>query len=53
MAISGHAARRCAAYVTGDFRFVTLRGVSHWIPDEAPGPLLDAVLTRISPRPPR
>ncbi|MET7421971.1 alpha/beta hydrolase [Dactylosporangium sp. NPDC005555] len=52
VAISGHAARRCAAYVTGDFRFVTLPGVSHWIPDEAPGPLLDAVLDRISRRPP-
>lgn len=53
VAISGHAARRCAAHVTGDFRFVTLEGVSHWIPDEAPGPLLDAVLDRISPRRPR
>ncbi|MFF5228482.1 alpha/beta fold hydrolase [Dactylosporangium sp. NPDC000521] len=53
VAISGHAARRCAAFVTGDFRFVTLRGVSHWIPDEAPGPLLEAVLERVSRRPPR
>jgi pimeloyl-ACP methyl ester carboxylesterase len=53
VAISGHAARRCAAYVTGDYDFVTLPGVSHWIPDEAPGPLLDAVLARISPRRPR
>jgi pimeloyl-ACP methyl ester carboxylesterase len=53
VAISGHAARRCAAYVTGDYRFVTLEGVSHWIPDEAPQRLLDAVLERISPRRPR
>lgn len=53
VAISGHAARRCAAYVTGDYRFVTLEGVSHWIPDEAPERLLDAVLERISPRRPR
>jgi pimeloyl-ACP methyl ester carboxylesterase len=53
VAISGHAARRCAAQVTGDYRFVTLTGVSHWIPDEAPQRLLDAVLERISPRPPR
>jgi pimeloyl-ACP methyl ester carboxylesterase len=50
VAISGRAAHRCAAYVTGDYRFVTLPGVSHWIPDEAPGPLLDAVLDRISAR---
>jgi pimeloyl-ACP methyl ester carboxylesterase len=53
VAISGHAARRCAAHVTGDYRFVTLEGVSHWIPDEAPEPLLEAVLARISPRRPR
>lgn len=53
VAISGHAARRCAAYVTGDYRFVTLAGVSHWIPDEAPERLLEAVLARISPRRPR
>ncbi|MDG6108872.1 alpha/beta fold hydrolase [Dactylosporangium aurantiacum] len=53
VAISGHAARRCAAHVTGDYRFVTLEGVSHWIPDEAPDRLLDAVLARVSPRRPR
>ncbi len=53
VAISGHAARRCAAYVTGDYRFVTLEGVSHWVPDEAPDRLLEAVLERISPRRPR
>ncbi|GAA3211219.1 alpha/beta fold hydrolase [Dactylosporangium siamense] len=47
VAISGPAARRCAAHVTGDYRFVTLEGVSHWIPDEAPEALLEAVLQRV------
>ena len=31
----------------GDYAFVELPGVSHWIADEAPGPLADAVLKRI------
>ena len=53
VAISGHAARRCAAHVTGDYRFVTLEGVSHWVPDEAPDRLLEVVLARVSPRRPR
>ncbi|MDT4987336.1 MAG: hypothetical protein QOI74_1430 [Micromonosporaceae bacterium] len=41
------AAQRCDRYVTGDYRFVPLRGVSHWIPDQAPELLADAVLDRI------
>ncbi|WP_320066892.1 alpha/beta fold hydrolase [Micromonospora sp. RTGN7] len=46
IAIGRTAAEACAAHVTGDYRFVTLSGVSHWIPDEAPGPLAEAVLAR-------
>lgn len=38
-------ARGCADYVTGEYRFEILRGVSHWMPDEEPdrvaGLLLD------------
>ena len=33
-------------HVTGDYRFVELAGVTHWIPDEAPGPLAEAILAR-------
>ncbi|MGI5170484.1 alpha/beta fold hydrolase [Spirillospora sp. CA-253888] len=39
VAISRQAARRCARHVQGPYTFVTLRGVSHWIPDQAPDEL--------------
>ncbi|MFC0034061.1 alpha/beta fold hydrolase [Micromonospora chaiyaphumensis] len=47
VAIGRTAADACAAHVTGDYRFAVLPGVTHWIPDEAPGPLTAAVLARI------
>ncbi|MBM0278382.1 alpha/beta fold hydrolase [Micromonospora tarensis] len=46
VAIGRTAAEACAANVTGDYRFVSLPGVSHWIPDAAPGPLAEAILAR-------
>ncbi|MEW2382959.1 alpha/beta hydrolase [Micromonospora sp. NPDC047707] len=46
-AIGRTAAEACAAHVTGDYRFAELAGVSHWIPDEAPAPLAEAILARI------
>ncbi|NES29124.1 alpha/beta fold hydrolase [Micromonospora terminaliae] len=46
VAIGRTAADACAAHVTGDYRFVVLPGVTHWIPDEAPGPLAAAILAR-------
>ncbi|GAA3765222.1 alpha/beta fold hydrolase [Micromonospora maritima] len=46
VAIGRTAAQACAAHVTGDYRFLVLDGVSHWIPDEAPGPLAEAILAR-------
>ncbi|MDG4756577.1 alpha/beta fold hydrolase [Micromonospora sp. WMMD710] len=46
VAIGRTAAEACAANVTGDYRFVALPGVSHWIPDTAPGPLAEAILAR-------
>ncbi|MEU4471125.1 alpha/beta fold hydrolase [Micromonospora sp. NPDC023888] len=46
VAIGRTAAEACAANVTGAYRFVQLTGVSHWIPDTAPGPLAEAILTR-------
>ncbi|MEV4199241.1 alpha/beta fold hydrolase [Micromonospora globbae] len=46
VAIGRTAAEACAAHVTGDYRFVELAGVTHWIPDEAPGALAEAILAR-------
>ncbi|MET7750728.1 alpha/beta hydrolase [Micromonospora sp. NPDC005367] len=45
-AIGRGVAEMCAQHVTGDYRFVELPGVSHWIPDEAPTPLAEAILAR-------
>ncbi|MEU3455915.1 alpha/beta fold hydrolase [Micromonospora sp. NPDC006766] len=47
-AIGRTVAEACAAHVTGDYRFVELAGVTHWIPDEAPAPLAEAILARIA-----
>jgi pimeloyl-ACP methyl ester carboxylesterase len=47
IAIGRSAAEGCAAYVTGDYRFVELPG-SHWIPEESPEQLAAAVLDRIA-----
>lgn len=50
-AIGRTAAEACAAHVTGEYRFVELSGVSHWIPDEAPGALAEAVLAQVDAAP--
>ncbi|RLK11941.1 pimeloyl-ACP methyl ester carboxylesterase [Micromonospora sp. M71_S20] len=47
IAIGRTAAEACAEHVTGDYRFVELPRVSHWIPDEAPAPLAEAILARV------
>lgn len=47
-AVGETAARLCADQVTGDYRLVTLEGVNHWIPEEAPGAVADAALDRIT-----
>jgi pimeloyl-ACP methyl ester carboxylesterase len=48
----GHwAAERTARYVTGPYRFVELPGVSHWIPEEAPDVLVDALLPHLAAHP--
>jgi pimeloyl-ACP methyl ester carboxylesterase len=47
IAIGATAARACGDYVDSDYRFVPLVGVSHWIADEAPGALSEAILARI------
>ncbi|TFV60885.1 alpha/beta hydrolase [Geodermatophilus sp. DF01-2] len=48
VAIGRPAAEGCAEHVTGDYRFVELAGVSHWIPEQAPEQLAIAVLDRIA-----
>ncbi len=51
IAVGELAALSCADHVTGPYRFVRLPGVSHWLPDEAPGPLADAVLRQLADAP--
>jgi pimeloyl-ACP methyl ester carboxylesterase len=42
------AAEACADQVTGEYRFVELSGITHWIPEQAPEELARAVLDRIA-----
>ncbi|PWW22999.1 pimeloyl-ACP methyl ester carboxylesterase [Geodermatophilus normandii] len=48
MAIGRIAAEGCAAHVTGDYRFVELAGISHWVPEQAPDQLATAILDRVA-----
>ncbi len=48
VAIGRTAAEACANYVTGDYRFVELPGITHWIPEQAPDRLSAAILDRIA-----
>src|SRR3954451_16797447 len=47
-AIGRAAAEARANYVTGAYRFVELPGITHWIPEQAPDQLADAILERIA-----
>ena len=51
VALSRWAAERTARYVSGPYRFLELAGVSHWIPEEAPDALTDALLPHLSAHP--
>lgn len=48
IAVGRAAAQRCGQHVTGPYVMVELDGVSHWVPEEAPDALAEAVLTRCS-----
>jgi pimeloyl-ACP methyl ester carboxylesterase len=48
VAIGRTAAEACANYVTGDYRFVELPGVTHWIPEQAPKELAASILDRVA-----
>ena len=44
VAVARGTASRCAEHVRGPYRGRTLRGVSHWVPEEQPGAVVAAVL---------
>jgi pimeloyl-ACP methyl ester carboxylesterase len=44
MYLRGNGAQNCGNYVAGEYRFEVLKGVSHWILDEAPDALGDLLL---------
>jgi pimeloyl-ACP methyl ester carboxylesterase len=48
VAIGRTAAEACADWVTGDYRFVELTSVTHWIPEQASEQLATAILDRIA-----
>ena len=48
VAIGRTAAEGCARFVTGDYRFVELPGITHWIPEQAPRELAAVILDRIA-----
>jgi pimeloyl-ACP methyl ester carboxylesterase len=39
-------AEACHRFVTADYRFIELDGVTHWIPDQAPEATIEAILAR-------
>ncbi len=47
VALGRDAADRCADHVTGPYELVVLPGVSHWVPEEAPHALAEAVVARV------
>lgn len=48
MALGREGAERCGDFVDADYEFVELPDVTHWIPDEAPEALAEAILRRIA-----
>jgi pimeloyl-ACP methyl ester carboxylesterase len=47
-AIGRTAAEGCDGFVSGDYRFVELPGITHWIPEQAPRELAAVILDRIA-----
>ena len=48
LAISREAAEGCEQHVSGPFRFETLEGISHWIPEHAPDDLNRLLLEHLA-----
>lgn len=40
-------AEQCAQFVDADYRFIELNGVTHWIPEQAPDALAEAIIARV------
>ncbi|HZG90636.1 MAG TPA: alpha/beta fold hydrolase [Pseudonocardia sp.] len=51
VAITRQAAMLAGRHVEAPFRFVELRGVSHWIPDEAPAELAELIAGHLAAHP--
>ncbi|WP_375000697.1 alpha/beta fold hydrolase [Aeromicrobium sp. CTD01-1L150] len=47
LAIGQAGADACHEHVTADFEYVVLEGITHWIPEQAPDAVVEAVLGRI------
>jgi pimeloyl-ACP methyl ester carboxylesterase len=47
IAIGATAAHGCAEWCVGEYEFRELTGRGHWLPDEDPGAVVDAVLARV------
>ncbi|MFZ2527233.1 MAG: alpha/beta hydrolase [Rhodococcus sp. (in: high G+C Gram-positive bacteria)] len=47
VALGRAGAERCGEFVDADYEFVVLDDVSHWIPEEKPAALAEAILARI------
>jgi pimeloyl-ACP methyl ester carboxylesterase len=50
-ALTRDAAELAPRHVAGPFRYVELRGVSHWIPDEVPDALAELLLEHVAANP--
>jgi pimeloyl-ACP methyl ester carboxylesterase len=48
IALGRTAAEATAAHVDGPYTFVVLDGVTHWVPEEAPGAVVDALLPHLA-----
>jgi len=46
-ALGRAAAEACGTYVESDYTFVELSGLSHWLPDQAPDRIAEAILARV------
>jgi pimeloyl-ACP methyl ester carboxylesterase len=48
LAFGRAAAERTAVYLTGPYAFVPLHGASHWLPDEVPDTVAEAITARVA-----
>ncbi|MFI5426858.1 alpha/beta fold hydrolase [Aeromicrobium sp. UC242_57] len=46
-AIGRAGAEACGGFVDADYRFVVLEDIGHWIPEQAPQALADAIIARV------